>query len=172
MLDGEMELKNKEEKENTREGVRIYEVGYLLLPTIPEENVAITYGNLKELVNSLGGEIISDDMPKLRELAYSMEKVISNVRNKFNTAYFGWVKFYLDPEKLAELKKKLDLTPEVLRFLIIKTVKENTIASRRFVSREGGVRRRTYTKPALGEEPAAPINKEELDKEIEAMVAN
>jgi ribosomal protein S6 len=149
---------------------RIYEVGYLLVPTIEEVDVPAMYGNMKELVASFGGEIISDDMPKKINLAYTMLKVVSNVRSKFNTAYFGWVKFEMTPEKILELKSKLDLDPNIIRFLITKTVKENTIAAKRFVYRDT-TRRKTPMQKKDESEVSAPINKEEVDKEIDAMVA-
>ena len=37
---------------------RVYELGYLLVPTISPENVPINYGNLKDLIMKEGGEII------------------------------------------------------------------------------------------------------------------
>jgi len=157
-----------EEKEN--EG-RIYEVGYLLVPTISEEELPVTYGNLKELVVSLGGDIISDDMPRMIDLAYPMYKTLQNVITKFDTAYFGWVKFSMEPEKVLELKKKLDLDLSIIRFLTMKTVKENTIAAKRFVNRDA-IRRKVPMMKKDGEaEEVVPINKEEVDKEIDAMVA-
>ena len=66
---------------------KVYELGYLLVPSIKEEDVPVSYGNLKELVASFGGEVVSDEMPKMIPLAYAMQKVVSNVRSKFNTAY-------------------------------------------------------------------------------------
>ncbi len=155
-------------KEAESSDERVYEVGYLLVPTISETDLPVSYGNLKELVSSLGGMIIADDMPKMRELAYAMTKVVANIRHKFNTAYFGWTKFTMDPDKITELKKKLDLDPTIIRFLMIKTVKENTIAAKRFVRRD------MYKRPKAkspDDEPALPINKEEIDKEIDALVA-
>ena len=149
---------------------RIYEVGYLLVPTISEEELPVHYGNLKELVASLGGDIIADEMPKMISLAYPMHKTLQNVINKFDSAYFGWVKFSMDPEKVLELDKKLKLDLGIIRFLTIKTVKENTIAAKRFVHRDM-LRRKPPTMKKEGEEEAAPINKEEVDKEIDAMVA-
>ena len=147
---------------------RVYEVGYLLVPTILDTDVPMVFGNLKELISSLGGVAISDEMPKMINLAYSMVKVVSNVRSKFNTAYFGWVKFTMDSDKVLELKKKLDLDPNFIRFLVLKTVKENTIATKRFA--HGEIHRKPKTaKSEEGE--AAPINKEEIDKEIDAMIA-
>ena len=135
------ERKIKDENEiKEDEVVRVYEVGYLLVPTIEEINLPVTYGNLKELIMSFGGTIISDEMPKMIPLAYTMVKVVANVRNKFNAAYFGWVKFTMETDSVLELKKKLDLDSNIIRFLILKTVKENTIAAKRFV--RGDVRGR------------------------------
>ena len=76
----------------------------------------------------------------------------------------------MDSDKVLEMKKKLDLDIHFVRFLILKTVKENTIAAKRFVG--GGVmHRRPTVKKADENEVAVPINKEEVDKEIDAMVA-
>ena len=163
------EVENKDEKEMLEDSnSKVYELGYLLVPTIKEEDVPINYGNLKELVISFGGEIITDEMPKMINLAYSIQKVTSNVRNKFNTAYFGWIKFIMKGEKVLELKKNLDLDPNLIRFLILKTIKENTIAAKRFIRGE------TYRRPKLKSaenEVVVPINKEEIDKEIDALIA-
>jgi len=164
----ETEIKGKNEiLEDTNS--KVYELGYLLVPTIKEEDVPANYGNLKELVLSLGGEIIADEMPKMTTLAYAMQKVVSNARSKFNTAYFGWTKFVMDSQKVLELKKLLGFDSNFIRFLILKTVKENTIAAKRFVRGE------TYRRPSLKKnkenETAIPINKEEIDKEIEALIA-
>ena len=161
-------------EENNKDS-KVYEVGFLLVPTLSEEEVPAVYGDMKELVASLGGEVISDEMPKMINLAYTMSKTIQNINNKFDTAYFGWTKFFMDADKIADLKKKLDFDPKVIRFLIIKTVKENTVASKKFASREGLKRKSpAATKKEEGAEVAeAPveINKEEVDKEIDAMVA-
>jgi len=163
------EIDTKDEKEILEvANSQIYEVGYLLVPTIKGEDTPVVYGNLKELINSFGGEIITDEMPKMISLAYPMQKVTSNVRNKFHTAYFGWTKFVMDSPKILELKKHLDLDLNFIRFLILKTVKENTIAAKRFV--RGETYRRPKSKSAENE-TVVPINKEEIDKEIDALVA-
>jgi ribosomal protein S6 len=165
------EMDIKEENQTEEEASeRIYELGYLLVPTIEEGEIPVNYGNLKELVSSFGGVVISDEMPKMIQLAYAITKVIANVRNKFSTAYFGWTKFTMDSGKVLELKKKLDLDPTLIRFLILKTVKENTIASKRFVRGDIAHRKPAPKKSEEGEN-AIPINKEEIDKEIDAMVA-
>ncbi|OGJ04848.1 hypothetical protein A2456_01910 [Candidatus Nomurabacteria bacterium RIFOXYC2_FULL_36_19] len=168
MQDAENKVNNDSLVETSDAVSKIYEFGYLLVPTIKEEDLSVNYGNIKELVSSFGGEIIADDMPKAINLAYTISKVVSNVRSKFNKAYFGWIKFTMDSQKVLELKKHLDLDPNFIRFLILKTVKENTIATKRFVRGE------TYKRPkakSKENEVAVPINEKEIDKEIDAMVA-
>jgi|SRR3989344_6345224 len=164
------EMENNTSTEEDNSSSKVYELGYLSVPTIKEEDLPVFYGNLKELLLSFSGEIIMDEMPKMISLAYSMTKVTSNVRKKFNTAYFGWTKFTMNSQKVLELKKHLDLDPNFIRFLILKTVKENTIAAKRFVRGESYHRISTPKKSA-GNEAVVPINKEEIDKEIDALVA-
>jgi ribosomal protein S6 len=164
MQDVDIEVKNNAEDR------RVYELGFLLAPTITPEDVPAVYNGLKDLIMSFDGELIFDEMPKMISLAYKMVKVVSNIHSKFDTAYFGWVKFYMDPEKVTELKKKVDTDSNVIRFLLIKTVKENTIAAKRFVGKDSAYRKNTPKKEEEGAE-AIPINKEEIDKEIDAMVS-
>lgn len=148
---------------------KVYELGYLLVPTITEENISVNYGDLKELVSSFGGEIISDEMPKMIPLSYSMQKVIYNIRNKFNTAYFGWIKFVMNSQKVLQMKSKLSLDPSIIRFLIVKTVKENTMSVKRF-AREDSYRRTPTTKKRTVTETAVPINKAEIDKKLDELL--
>ncbi len=140
----------------------VYEVGYLLVPTIAEEEVAAKVSELRETIDKLGAVVISDEHPKLTELAYTMEKDIANRKEKFNHAYFGWVKFDLEPGAVEKLKTELERNTSIVRFLIVKTVRENTLASKRPL----GFKKRTRKDEAAGEE----MNKEEVDKQIDALV--
>ena len=80
------------------------------------------------------------------------------------------VKEGMNKEDAEELKKRLDIDPNFIRFLILKTVKENTIATRRFVHKDS--RRKMPVSKKEGENTTSlPIDKEEIDKEIDAMVA-
>ena len=63
-----MEIKEEKTLNNSSDA-RVYEVSYLLTPAVEENDVPAEYGNLKELISSLGGEFISDEMPKNIELA-------------------------------------------------------------------------------------------------------
>ena len=49
--------------------------------------------------------------------------------DKYDTAYFGWIKFELEKSKVPELQKELKLNQDILRFILFKTVKEDTRAN-------------------------------------------
>lgn len=157
----------KIEKEDV-EG-RVYELGYLLVPTLSEENISASYTALKDLIVSLSSEIISDEMPKILNLAYPMQKMTANIRSKFDTAYFGWIKFEMNRDKVLNLKKKLSLDPNIIRFLILKTIRDNTIAAKRFIHKD--YKRKTFKVMKEAEEISLPMDKEKVDKEIDALVA-
>ena len=53
----------------------------------------------------------------------------------------------------------------------VQGLKENTIAAKRFVGRDAGHKRAPNTHKTVEGEEAVPINKEEIDKEIDAMIA-
>lgn len=112
------------------DGLRIYEVGYLLLPSIPEEKVPEHVTAIKGVITQAGGTFISEEDPTSRRLAYEMVKRIGTKNERFRSAYFGWVKFEVNGEELPAVKEKLDSMESILRSLIVKTVREDTYVPR------------------------------------------
>lgn len=149
---------------------RIYELGFLLVPTISEETVLGEGSRLKGVIESCGGLLISDENPKSISLAYEMDRRVAGKKKIFNTAYFAWIKFHGDPSGVALLKKNLEGDETVLRFMIIKTVKENTLIQKRPTFIRG---KKKDTVDAKGEKPkedTTPVSEAELDKTIEELV--
>lgn len=145
----------------------VYEIGFLLVPEITEEKLPEVFGNFKNSILEKGAIAIAEEFPKHMPLAYTMEKTINNKIERFNNAYFGWIKFELEGEKVAELEAAIRLRTDVIRHLLISTVRENTIASKRGF----GPRRRVMKDETGKEIPGAPeMSKEEIDREIEALV--
>ncbi len=105
----------------------VYEVSYLLLPSLAVEQVPAKAEAIEKVLTGAGGVVLSGEMPVLIDLAYPMTKVVQTVRHKANTGYFGWTKFEMATEGMDEVKKALDANDEILRYMIIKTVKENTL---------------------------------------------
>jgi len=151
-------------KNEEKEGGKVYEIGYLLVPSLSHEEAAAEAAKLRDLVARHEGTVVTDDEPKLRDLAYSMAKVTGHKKEIFGNAYFGWVKFNLAAAALSVMRKELEKNDKLVRFLLIETVRENTIASRRPVTGNGGTSRRRDPK---GE----GMSEEEIDKTIEALVA-
>lgn len=153
-----------EEKESS---VSIYEVGYIMVPTIAEENLASEVGDFKDALLKKGAIFISDEHPKMLELAYEMSRSINNKKQKFSYGYFGWVKFECTTIEARAIKEMLDKDEKLVRYLFIKTVRENTMSSKRSFVRSENTRKRPTSKT---EEPNEEIDETVIDKEIDALV--
>ena len=105
---------------------RVYELGFHFISTISEDEVAVQFSHLKSLIEKRGGQFIAEEMPKLKNLAYPISKTVKAQKKNYLSSYFGWVKFEINPEEIIPLEKEIKAFPPMLRFLLIKTVAENT----------------------------------------------
>lgn len=137
---------------------KIYELAYLFVPTIPEEEIMAENNALKDLAAGFGATFISEESPTLIDLAYQMERDIANKKHKFTSGYFGWMKFELDAEKVAELQEEVARKDNLIRFMIIRTVRENTLAPKK---------PKTDGRPRSKKEDGEEMNAGEVDKKIE-----
>jgi len=155
----------------------VYELGYHLLPAIAEDKVSNEVSVIKTLIEKNSGIFIAEEFPKLLQLAYIISRTEEGKRQKFKNAYFGWIKFEIAAENIATIKEALDDNENVLRFLLIKTVRESTLAPKKVFFEK-------HEKEKLKETPKVPlkpvvrqekskhtISDEELDKTIEELVA-
>lgn len=110
---------------------RVYEISFIFDNKLDESAALKKAETLKQSIATLGGSFISEEAPYMRELAYEMIRVQNNINVRFNEGYFGWIKFDLSPEKVAELEKGVKLDEEVVRYLIVRTVAENTVYTKR-----------------------------------------
>jgi ribosomal protein S6 len=154
------------EEETTKSGVRVYELGYLLVGSMPEENVAAKVGAIKDLLESKGAVSISEEFPRLITLGYEMSRPIGNKKTWFSEAYFGWMKFEGDPASNEEVAAILKRDEDVLRYLLISTVRENTIAGKRSM---GASMKRPTRKVENAEE--TPIDEVEMEKKLEELAS-
>lgn len=152
------------EQEEAKQSV--YEVGYIMVPTIAEENLGGEVTTFKDVLTEHGAVFISDEYPKMMELAYEMSRSIANKKQKFSYGYFGWVKFECSTAQARVIKDFLDKDEKLVRYLMIKTVRENTMSTKRLYTKTDGAKRRTAQKA----EETGPINEETIDKEIDALV--
>ncbi len=155
--------------EQDEKNSRIYEAGFLLVPTLPEADLPREVTALKELLEKAGAQIIAEEMPKTRTLAYPMRPRTGGKPGElFSSAYFGWVKFEVSAEKIKGIEAALNGVLSLLRFLVVKTVRESTLSVPRAPRAEFKRERASAPKGA----PASPaVSETELDKSLEKLIA-
>lgn len=152
------------------EGSKIYELGVQIVSSIPEEKMLEIWNSFKALIEKNKGQIISEETPKLNDLAYQMIKRIGGKNLRFTNAYFGWVKFEIETESINSIKEAADKNENVLRSIIIKTVRENTLQGHKFA--QDGTRkepRREITPKA--DTAILPSSVSEVEKAIDELIA-
>lgn len=137
---------------------KLYEIGYLINPGITEEKVADETNSFRNVIENNGGVITTEEKAKLIKLAYIIKKTKVG---KFENAYFGWIKFMVEPEAAVKIKKELDKIENLIRFMII-------VGSDEQAQPKGG--KRTYSKKEEKIEDKQQVNEEEVDKKIEELI--
>ena len=155
-----------------KDRVTVYEVSYLLLPSIAEEQISAKTLALKEILEKAGSSIISDENPVLIDIAYPMTKVVGTVRHKANSGYFGWIKFEIEALGISKVKKAFESNDDVLRFLIMKTVRENTLLNGKMMFKKEEKAKKEESEPAdeVLDEPVKEQMPEDIDKSIDDLV--
>ena len=125
----ETKVKDSQANEKDPELFDVYELGYHLLPDIPEDKVPEEVNKIKKLLESFDAEFISEGEPEFMDLAYTIYVPRGGHNDKYNQAYFGWIKFRAPKANLPELQKELKLNQSILRFILFKTVEEDTRAN-------------------------------------------
>lgn len=158
----------KAPKVKSVEGKAVYEVGYLVMPSVSLELLPREVDGIKAIIAKVGGEVISEGAPEMKPLAYTMIKPVGPARPRFDTAYFGWIKFEATKESIGEVKKALDAVENLIRFLLVETVRENTLYSAKILKDK-----EESEKPEAPKAPVAPVqsSEEEIDKAVEKLIA-
>ena len=159
---------NTESKEDVFDEGRIYEVGYLLVSSVVESDVSREVTALKDILEKEKVGFISEEFPKLRALAYPMRKHIGGAWQTFSNGYFGWIKFECSPESAKRIDLELRHNASLLRYLLIKTIRETVLVGAKPPRSDAPrVKREAPTEAA----PSAPVSEVELDKSIEKLIA-
>lgn len=95
---------------------KIYEFGYLLKADLKEEEILDFSEKLRKKITEKKGLILTEGKTKKITLAYPISKE--------TMAVFNWVKFTINPNSIKELEEYLKKESLVLRFLTVKSEKE------------------------------------------------
>lgn len=164
------------EKALEHDAQTVYELSYIILPTLDEAQATAQADALKAMVKTHGGALVSDENPVMIDLAYSMTKVVGVTRHKATTGHFGWMKFEMLQDGIESVKKAMDAADTVLRYLIVKTVRENTLLNGKMMLKKEDAHKK---EDVLGDDASlegeagvvgetAPV--EGLDKSIDDLV--
>jgi ribosomal protein S6 len=167
-------MEKKETVEAKIDG-KVYEVGYHLVSSIAEENILAEVEKIKQILNKENATIISEENPKLRPLAYTIKKAFGGVYKKFDKAYFGFIKFSLtEGGDITKIDSFMKSNESILRYIVIKTVRENTMfypKSLSFVDKEVKFKLEKSEKAEREVKEVKPASIEEIDKSIDELVA-
>ena len=152
--------------------LRIYEVGYHIVPTMKEEDLDKVVGSIRSVVEKAGGSFIAEGAPALTRLAYPMTVKEGERRMEYDRGYFGWIKFEADVSIAATLNESLKQNSNLLRYIVFRTVREDRRAKYKAPTLREVKRTDTiHAKPRRVEETAAPVSEEQLEKALEDITA-
>jgi ribosomal protein S6 len=100
-----------------------YELAFHVLPTVAEGEVAAVFQGLKDVITQNGGTVTIEEAPARFDLAYDIVKYLEGRNRKFTSAYFGWVRFDVDPAQIEAITESVDGTKELLRHLLTRLTK-------------------------------------------------
>lgn len=100
-----------------------YELAFHVLPTVAEGEVKTVFDRIKADITKLGGVLKEEEAPARFDLAYEIVKFLEGRNRKFKSAYFGWVRFDIEADKVAEINEMMDGGKEVLRHLVTRLSK-------------------------------------------------
>ena len=164
---------SKKEKVAKNSAEKIYEVGYHIVSSVSEEQIPAEVEKIKGYLAKEKAIIIGEEAPKLRPLAYSIKKAFGGSYKVFDKAYFGFIKFELPEDSdVRTIDAAMKSNESVLRYIVIKTVRENTMYSPKitiFSDKDAKIKT-TFKEDKIvkGEKTATA---EEIDKSIDALVA-
>jgi ribosomal protein S6 len=148
----------------------VYEVGFHLLPSIAESEVGAIVDKIRALLG--GAEIISQGAPERMTLSYTIERAEQGKRQKFTQSYFGWVKFAADDQSgINALEQSLREMSDIMRFILIKTTREEVKAPKRAIFGSDRLEGQTIEKAPRTAEKPAEVSEAQLDKSIDALTS-
>ncbi|MBP5204559.1 30S ribosomal protein S6 [bacterium] len=90
-----------------------YEMMVALKSLLPDDLRKELHKEFVELIKKFGGDVVDVDVWGKRYLAYKIDG--------HNEGYYIVYEFKADPKDISEIKRYMQLKPEVLRFMVVNT---------------------------------------------------
>ena len=92
--------------------MRNYEFTFIIHPDIEDEGITDTVEKVSQFITEGGGQVTNADHWGRRRLAYPIQKQ--------KEGYYVLMQVQLDSKSIVELERKLKLTEEVIRYLLVR----------------------------------------------------
>ncbi len=96
-----------------------YELMFILPPDLGEEGTTKEMKEIRKIIAEEKGEVLTEDTWGIRELEYRIEKQ--------DEGFYAVFIFSVNPEKIGEIEKGLNLNQKILRFLVTKTPEDHVL---------------------------------------------
>ena len=155
--------------------VQLYELGYHLVPSLSEDDLALRVADLQKKIAALGGNIHSEGAPQSFQLAYTMHKLRGGKWDRYDSSFFGWTRFEASPEGMDELKEELDHNEHLVRYLLVKLDKDALLPPKErkpkpVELKEVVTEPKPLEKKTDKDEEKGEVQEKELDKQIEELI--
>ena len=147
---------------------RIYELGYIIVPTAKEDDVEKILGSIRAEVEKAGGNFIAEGAPSMTRLSYTIPALEGGKRVEHDRGYFGWLKFEIQVAAARTLERMLAQNEKVMRSILFRTVREDTRAKMKAPTLREVKRTDTIqARPRRVEESAGPVSEADLEKALQ-----
>jgi ribosomal protein S6 len=148
--------------------MKVYELTYIISPEISAGEAEAKAKDIDTFLQSKEGVIIRAENPALKTLSYPIKKQSSG--------FFGVLEFQIEPEKLNEVKEKLEKDSKILRHIIIikKPVKEQKERRTRkpLPTREVkiAIKESSFAKKDWEAKPEKKVELKEIEKKLDEIL--
>ncbi len=159
-------MADKKTTEAREQVIRIYEAGYLVSPSVKEEDLESIIGGIRSVIEKSGGSFIAEGAPSMIRLAYEIEVREGGKYVQHDRAYFGWIKFEAETSVVKALEESFTRSTDIIRSVVFRTVREDTRAKIKAVALREVKRTDTIKAAPRRVEESAPVSEEDLDKAL------
>ena len=92
--------------------MKAYEIMYIINPTVLEEGRDAVMAKVNEILTNAGATVAKTEKWGERKLAYPIDKK--------KTGFYVLVTLEMDGTNLVEVERRLNITEEVMRYIIVK----------------------------------------------------
>lgn len=154
--------------------LELYELGYHLVPSLGEDDLALRVADLQKKITSLGGKIHSEGAPQAFTLTYTMHKLRGGKWDRYDSSFFGWTRFEASPESIPELKDDVEHNEHFIRYLLIRLDRDALLPQKvyrpKIDLKEVETKPKQLEKKQTVDEPKGEVSEAELDKQIEELI--